>query len=249
MEIPWKRAIVIGASSGIGEAIARKLTAGGCRVALVARRLDRLEQIASEINGISLDIARPYAHDVTQFDQAEDLFLQIVRDIEGVDLVVYAAGIMPAIGPTEYDTTKDKAILDTNLMGAIAWLNAAAKRFERAMGGTILGISSVAGDRGRRGNPAYSAGKAGLDCYLESLRNRLSGNNVSVVTAKPGPVQTDMTASLGKLPGMIPCDTAATLILSGARKFGKTVYVPWKWWLVSRILRAIPSAVFRRMRI
>lgn len=249
MEYPWKRAIIIGASSGIGEKIARRLSASGCRVALVARREDLLRQIAATINGVSLDLARTYVHDVSNVDEAEELFQQIVREIEGVDLVVYAAGVMPAVEPTEYNIAKDKLIIETNLLGAMAWLDAAAKRFERARGGTILGISSVAGERGRRGNPAYSASKAGLDCFLESLRNRLSQYNVSVVTAKPGPVSTDMTSHLGRLPGMISVDKAAELILSGATKFGKMVYVPAKWWLVARIIRAIPTSIFRRLKI
>jgi short-subunit dehydrogenase len=245
----WKRAIIIGASSGIGEAIARRLAASGCKVALVARREERLRALADSLNTPTFEAARFYSHDVADWDKADELFHNIVRDMEGVDLVLYIAGTMPIVGPTEYDTTKDKSIIDTNLMGAIAWLNAAAKRFERTGGGTIVGIGSPSGDRGRRGNPAYGASKAGLECFLESLRNRLSKHGVSVVTAKPGPVATDMTAELGKLPGMISVDAAAEGILNGARKFGKTFYVPWKFGPIMAVICAIPSAIFRKMKI
>jgi short-subunit dehydrogenase len=137
----------------------------------------------------------------------------------------------------------------TNLVAAAGWLNPAAKRFERARSGTIVGIGSVSGDRGRRGNPAYGASKAGLECFLESLRNRLAPLGVSVVTVKPGPIATEMTAQLGKLPGMIPAEKAAELIVRAAKKRNKTAYIPWKWWLVSRILRAIPSPIFRKLKI
>ncbi|MBA3726980.1 MAG: SDR family NAD(P)-dependent oxidoreductase [Armatimonadetes bacterium] len=249
MDSSWKRAIIIGGSSGIGEAIARDLAGRGCRVGLVARRYDRLQEIAGELNGESANITQVYVHDVTKTIEAEPLFAQIVRDLDGVDLVVYAAGVMPKVDPTEYDTEKDKVILDTNLVGAMAWLNAAAKRFERAQAGTIIGISSPSGDRGRRGNPAYGASKAGLDAYLESLRNRLSNHHVSVVTAKPGPVRTPMTERLGAVPGSISPERAAQLILSRARRFGRTFYVPGKWWLASRIVRMIPSPIFRRLKI
>lgn len=245
----WKKAIVVGASSGIGEALARKLMAQGCRVGIVARRAERLQQIAHEINGATLNLAIPYQADVRDFDRAEEHFDNLVRELEGLDLVIYAAGIMPKIGPTEYNTAIDKEIIEINLIGAIAWLNCAAKRFERSKGGTIVGIGSPSGDRGRRGNPAYGASKAGLECYLESLRNRLSKFGVSVVTVKPGPVETDMTFARGRLPGMISCETAANLILSAAGKFGKTAYIPWKWWLASKILRTIPSSIFRRMNV
>jgi len=233
----------------MGEAIARELAARGCRIGLVARRYELLQKIAGELNAGSANIIQVYEHDVTKSSQAEPLFSQIVRDLDGVDLVVYAAGIMPKIDPTEYDTEKDKQIVDTNLIGAIAWLNVAAKRFERAQEGTIIGISSPAGDRGRRGNPAYGASKAGLDAHLESLRNRLGNRHVSVVTAKPGPVRTPMTDHLGAIRGSISAERAAQLILSGARGFGRTFYVPSKWWLASRILRMIPSPIFRRLKI
>lgn len=249
MVTDWKRAIVIGASGGIGEQIVRKLTSDGCHVALVARNEERIRRIAMDINGVNLDLAKVHPFDVLNIDNVEERFQQIVRDLGGLDLFVYAAGVMPVIDAKEYDSAKDKDIIEINLVGAIAWINEAAKRFEKAKEGTIVGIGSVSGDRGRRGNPAYGASKAGLDCFLESLRNRLGSLGVSVVTVKPGPVQTEMTRPLGKLPGMISANKAADLILKAAHKFNKTVYVPGKWWLVSRVIRAIPSVIFRRLRI
>lgn len=244
----WKYAIVVGASSGVGEKVARKLAATGCRVALVGRREDRLRQIAIDINGPSLHLAIPYHFDVTDFDNASTYFETIVQELGGLDLIVYAAGIMPALGPTEYDITKDKKIIETNLIGAMAWLNPAAKRFERAKSGVIVGIGSASGDRGRAKFPAYGASKAGLECYLESLRNRLATLGVSVVTVKPGPIDTEMTRPFGKAPFMISADRAADLILKAARKANKTVYIPWRWWLIMKIIKLIPSPVFRRMR-
>src|SRR5690348_14212261 len=152
MALPWQRAIVVGASSGIGAEIARQLGREGSRVALVARRADELGRVAAAIDGVSAPAARVYVHDVTDFDEVPALFQTICRDLDGLDLVVYAAGVMPAIGPSEYAFAKDRPIVDVNLLGAMAWLNEAAARFERAGAGTIVGISSVAGDRGRRGN-------------------------------------------------------------------------------------------------
>ncbi len=245
----WKKAIVVGASGGIGEHLARQLTAQGCSVALVGRRRERLEAIAREINGNSLNLAHVVCADVRDFSSAEEKFDECVSLLNGLDLIIYSAGVMPLVAPNEYNTLKDAEIIETNLIGAMAWLNPAAKRFERAKGGTIVGIGSVAGDRGRRGNPAYSASKAGLECYLESLRNRLSQFGVSVVTVKPGPVATPMTAIRSPLPGTIPADLAARLILRSARRFGKTAYIPSRWYFVSKIIRAIPSPIFRRLSI
>lgn len=245
----WKKAIVVGASGGIGEHLARQLSAQGCAVALVGRRKERLEALAREINGESLKLAHVVCTDVREISSAEEKFDECVSILEGLDLIIYAAGIMPLVAPNEYNTQKDAEIVATNLTGAIAWLNPAAKRFEKARAGTIVGIGSVAGDRGRRGNPAYSASKAGLECYLESLRNRLSRFGVSVVTVKPGPVATPMTEGRGPLPGTITADTAARLILRAARRFSKTAYIPWRWYLVSKVIRAMPSVLFRRLSI
>src|SRR5579862_662779 len=225
----WKRAIVVGASSGIGEALARQLAAGGCQVALVARRHEELARIAGEINAGGADLARCYAHDVLETDCAPALFQQITHDLGGLDLVIYAAGVMPRLADDEYSFAKDRAMIEVNVLGAIAWLNEAAQRFARAGAGTIIGIGSVAGDRGRRGQPVYCASKAALDTYLESLRNRLGRFGVRVVTIKPGPVDTPMTEGLGKLPMLISAEEAARQIVAAAQRGKRVAYVPGKW--------------------
>lgn len=249
METRWQHAIVVGASGGIGEQIARKLCASGTKVALVGRREDKLRRVAADINGVSLSLATVHVHDVADFGSAEQVFEDAVRALGGLDIIVYAAGAMPLIGPTEYDIEKDAPTVTTNLIGAMAWLNLAAKRFERGRGGTIVGIGSVSGDRGRRGNPAYGASKAGLECYLESLRNRLATLGVNVCTVKPGPVKTPMTEQRGRLPGMIGAERAADLILRAAAKNNKTAYIPMRWWFVSKVIRMIPSFFFRRLNL
>ena len=238
----WQRAIIIGASSGIGEALARHLAADGCRVALVARREEKLRVLSDELD------ARFYVHDVTDYLDVPALFAQIALDLGGLDLVIYTAGIMPPVGPDEYDTAKDAAIIAANFTGAVAWLNEAAARFEKAKTGTIVGISSVAGDRGRRGNPVYGATKAALNAYLESLRNRIERKGAFVVTIKPGPVRTPLTEGL-KMPGMISADQAAVEILLAAKDKVRVAYIPAKWKPIMAIIRAIPSPIFKWLNI
>ncbi len=232
----WKRALVVGASSGIGEAVARDLLAAGTQVACVSRR------------GICPEGGIGFAHDVHDIDSVPALFAEITQTLGGLDLIVYAPGIMPAVAPDEYDTAKDADIIAVNLTGAIAWLNPAAVRFEKARAGTIVGISSVAGDRGRRGNPVYGATKAALNAYLESLRNRIERAGAFVVTVKPGPVQTPMTAGL-KMPGMIPADQAAREILAAATGKVRVAYVPGKWRVIMAVIRAIPAPLFKYLNI
>jgi short-subunit dehydrogenase len=248
---PWRQAIVVGASSGIGAAVARRLAADGTRVALVARRPAELEALAAEIASTTGDAARALAfpHDVTNGGEVPALVQQIAHALGGLDLVVYAAGIMPRIREDEYDLETDRAIIDVNVVGAMAWCNVVADRFARAGAGTIIGISSVAGDRGRRGNPAYHASKAALDAYLEAVRNRVARRGVHVVTVKPGPVDTPMTQGMDKLPLLVSADAAAAALLAGAARGRHTVYVPATWRPIMFVLRNIPSYVFRRLDI
>src|SRR4051812_18622837 len=197
MSQKWKHAIVIGASGGIGEQIVYELARQGVSVGLVARRGEELQRVASEANRLSDN--RPsakfpvFVHDVTHFSEAPALFQEITKQLGGLDLIIYNSGIMPAVARDEYNFEKDKSIIETNLLGAFAWLNEAAMRFQNARCGTMVGISSIAGERGRRGMPAYMTSKAALSTYLESLRNRLSQYGVNVVTIKPGVIDTPMS--------------------------------------------------------
>ena len=245
--LPWKRALIVGASSGIGEELARQLAREGCQVAMAARRESELNRIASEINADGSALAKTYPHDVTDYDSVPALFQQIARDLGGLDLVIYASGVMPPTAEGEYSFYKDRQMIEVNLLGAIAWLNEAAQRFEIAKEGTIVGVSSVAGERGRRGMPAYCTSKAALTTYLEALRNRVSRAGVKVVTVKPGPVVTPMTKDLGKMPLQISAESAASQILSAARKGSSNAYVPGTWKYIFLIIRNIPSAIFRKL--
>ncbi len=242
---PWRTAIVVGASSGMGAEIARLLAAEGCRVAAIARSADALDDLARSSGGRIV----AHAHDVMRADEVPDLFERIVRELGGLDLIVYAAGIMPKVGPREYDTQKDLDQLAVNVGGCMAWCNAAANLFQTQRHGTIVGIGSIAGDRGRKGNPAYCTTKAAMNTYLESLRNRLSECGVHVCTIRPGFVATRMTEGMGKLLWLIGARRAAELILKAARTKANVRYVPKQWWFVGTVIKCIPSFVFKKLNI
>jgi len=248
--VDFEHALVVGASSGIGEAIARRLAADGSRVALVARREEALERISEEINTAAGENRALYrVHDVTAADEVPDLFQEVARELGGLDLIVYAAGLMHAVAFNEFDPEKDLEMIAVNLGGAVAWLDPAAARFGRLGRGTIVGIGSVAGDRGRSGNPAYGTSKAALHTYLEALRNRVARNGVAIVTIKPGFVDTAMTRGQEGLFWLISPDRAAEIILRHARRGTVCAYVPARWRLVMAVIRSIPSVVFRRLKI
>nr|WP_309698108.1 SDR family NAD(P)-dependent oxidoreductase [Armatimonas sp.] len=235
MSQQFHRAIVVGGSSGIGRELVLQLAASGCQVASVARR--------SEPQGEGI---KTYVHDVTDFDTVPALFQQLCLELGGLDLIVYAAGVMPAVGPDEFSFSKDKQMVEVNILGAVAWLNEAAQRFGQAGGGTIVGIGSVAGERGRAPKPAYGATKAFLECYLESLRNRVGTKGVKVVTIKPGPTDTPMaTDHVGK---KLPATEAARQILAAARAGKRVAYIPWTMSLAFFLIRRLPSPIMQRLK-
>lgn len=233
---------MVGASSGIGAEVARQLAAAGCRVALVARR-------EVELRAVNESLATPgliFSHDVRCYEEVPALFQEICRELGGLDAIFYAAGVMPRQSADEYAFAADKLTMETNVLGLMAWGNEAAQRFKAAGDGVIIGISSVAADRGRRGALSYAASKAATDTYLESLRNRVGRHGVRVVTIKPGPVDTPMTAGL-KMPLMISPDVAARRTIAAAHGGATTVYVPFIWRPIMAIIRAIPSFIFQKM--
>jgi short-subunit dehydrogenase len=244
MKAKLSKVVVVGASSGMGEAMARQLAAAGADVAIVARRQSELDRLAGERPGK----LRPYVHDVSNVDEVPTLFERIERDLGPVDGLIYAAGVMPKIEEGEYAFEKDRAMVTVNLLGAMAWMNQAAARFEAARAGTILGISSIAGERGRRGNPAYCTTKAALSTYLESLRNRCSRYGVNVVTIKPGFVDTAMTRGMKGLFWLISAEKAAKSSIALARKGNSgSAFVPSRWALVALVVRSLPSFIFRKL--
>lgn len=248
MSKKWKYAIIIGASGGIGEALVYELAKQDVSVALVARRSEELERVSNAAQRISGQSTYPtFVHDVTNFSEVPALFQEITRQLGGLDLIIYNSGIMPVIAKNEFNFEKDKAIIDTNLLGAFAWLNEAAMRFQNAEWGTIVGISSIAGERGRRGMPAYMTSKGALSIYLESLRNRLSQHGVKVVTIKPGVIDTSMSKDSPNKLWLYSPEEAAREIVSAARRGVTVKYVPWKWRMVSFVLHSLPSFIFRRL--
>ena len=242
----FERALIIGASSGIGKALALELLNSGGRVAMVSRRSSLTDEEKAKFGANALI----YQHDVTNYNEVPALFQQITHDLGGLDLFIYSSGIMRTLEENEYSFQKDKEIFDVNVLGAFAWLDQAATRFDQLKsGGTIIGISSVAGERGRRGNPAYCTSKAALTTFLESLRNRLGRFGIKVLTVKPGFVATEMTEGKPGLFWVISAEDAAKRILRAAHAGRNTVYIPKRWRVVTFILKSIPSVIFRHLPV
>lgn len=245
---PQRRGIIIGASAGLGAALARRLAREGYSLALLARNEGNLNTICNEINANGQH-ARAYVHDISEYDKVPALLSRIVADLGGLDLVVFVAGVnYPPGGIDKYHFANDRKMIEINLIGAMAWLTPVAEMFQAAKAGQIVGISSVAGDRGRVGNPGYNTSKAGLTTYLEALRNRLTRHGVNVLTVKPGFMKTKMLkAAQGATPFAIEPEKAVDDIVRAMKKRKQMIYTPSLWRWIMLVIQHIPSFIFRRL--
>lgn len=246
---PRHRAILVGASEGMGAALARKLAKEGYSVALVARQKEKLAALCAEINQGGEICALAYPHDVSHYEEVPALLQKIIADLGGLDMFILMAGVnYPPGGNDKYNFENDRKMIEINLIGAMAWLSPVAEMFQSAKAGQIVGIGSVAGDRGRVGNPGYNTSKAGLHTYLEALRNRLTRHGVNVLTVKPGFVKTEMLkAAVGPTPFAIPVEKAVDDIYRAMQKRRQSIYTPFFWQYIMLIIRHIPSFIFRRL--
>lgn len=247
---PRRRAVILGASGGIGAALARKLAREGYVLALVDKAPQGVQNLRDEINRVSAEPrALAYIHDLADYAAAPDLLRRIIADLGGIDSFIYVAGVIYFPALDEYNFAQDLKMTEVNLLGAMAWMSALAPLFQNAKCGQIVGVSSVAGDRGRVGNPGYNASKAAFTSYLESLRNRLSRHGVHVLTVKPGFVKTNMLKGVSKTPFAVTADQAANAIWRGMKNRSQTIYVApiWRW--IMLVIRHIPSFIFRRLSI
>jgi len=245
---PRRRAILIGASQGIGAALAKELAQAGYTLALLDRNAELLNKVCVGLRADGYE-AVPYEHDVTSYESVPVTLRRIVADLGGLDLFVYVAGVIHFPALDEYNFEQDRKMVEVNLLGAMAWMSQVAPMFQNAKSGQIVGISSVAGDRGRIGNPGYNTSKAGLTTYLEALRNRLTRHGVNVITIKPGMVKTEMLTLPGAPRPMfaVTPEQAANEITRAIRKRKQVVYVSGLWRWIMLVIRHIPSMIFRRM--
>lgn len=243
-------AIVVGASSGIGAALARELTEDGYEVGLCARRTERLKELGAELPAKAY-VARM---DVTETEDAREAFVELTEAMGGVDLVVLSAGVGHENRDLEWEPERET--IDVNARGFAALATAALDHFEgdgdhegssEERDGHLVGLSSVAAIFGNAGAPAYNASKAFVSTYLEGLRHRQAGReaDVTITTVEPGFVDTEM--AMGENPfWMSSPETAAAQIARAIREERNHVYVTRRWRLVAWLLKAMPERALRR---
>jgi decaprenylphospho-beta-D-erythro-pentofuranosid-2-ulose 2-reductase len=239
--------LILGANSDMAIALARHLTLVGYNLQLAARDTEILGALKSDIeirSGVSVSTFRFDALDY----ESHSKFYQSLP--EKPDVAVLVFGYLGDHDKAILEWPECQRILSTNYVGAVSILNVIAADFEQRKKGVIVGISSVAGDRGRMSNYLYGSAKAGLTEYLSGLRNRLFHSKVHVLTVKPGFVRTQMTEGLN-LPPLITTDPdkVARRVYNGIIKKKNTVYVLSIWSMIMLLIRLIPESVFKRMKL
>lgn len=242
-----KTVLLLGATSDIGQALAEKFGKEGYGLLLAGRNMSQLQDICSDLEIRYEVVARPYQFEALDYQSHEAFYTQLPGT---PDITVCIFGYLGDHESAKSNWKECERILDVNYKGAVSILNIVANACERAGTGTIVGISSVAGDRGRQSNYFYGSAKAAFTAYLSGLRNRLFGSNVHVLTVKPGFVNTKMTEGLD-LPGPLTAepDKVASAIFSAVRKKKNTLYVLGIWRLIMLIIKMIPEFVFKRLKL
>lgn len=241
-----KRILIIGGTSAIAEHCARIWAANGDAMHLVARNEQHVQTIAADLKVRGASAVTTYCSDLNDIDKYEDLLSAADNALGNVDIVLIAHGTLSNQKCCELSVKETLAEIQTNALSTISLLTLIANRFEAKQSGTICVISSVAGDRGRASNYVYGSAKAMVTTFMSGLRQRLYKSNVSVVTIKPGFVDTPMTSEFKK--GFLwsrPNGVAATIVKAiDTRK--DEVYVPAFWNLIMLTIRLIPSQIFKR---
>ena len=236
--------LILGATSDMAVAIARKMAENRNNIQLAARQANRLQALQSDISvryGVS---CTSYEFDATDFSS----HIQFYNGLSPKpDVTICVFGYMSDNTVAGNEAAK---MINSNYTGAVSILNIVAEDYAAKNSGTIVGISSVAGERGRQSNYIYGSAKAGFTAYLSGLRNRLYKNNVHVISVLPGFVNTKMTAELN-LPLLLTASPqhVADVVEKAIRKKQNVVYVKWFWKWIMMIIKNIPENMFKKKNL
>ncbi|MBN1595139.1 SDR family oxidoreductase [candidate division FCPU426 bacterium] len=245
-----KNVLILGANSAMARAMAREIAGPEVQLILASRNVQELEKTAQDLT-LRKKSPRPIvlAFDACKLEQHERFVAQVLAKVKTLDEVYLFFGQLHPQEQAQKDFQLAQEMLVANYVGAASILERVALHMEEKGRGLIVGVSSVAGDRGRQSNYLYGSSKAGLTTYLQGLRNRLAHKGVHVLTVKPGFVDTPMTHHMKKGLLFARPETIAAGIVKAKRRKKDTVYLPgfWKW--IMLVVTSIPEWIFKKMRM
>lgn len=239
-----KTVFITGASSGIGRALALELAGRGHDLFLTARRLEALEQVRAEIAARDPDRRVEVRRlDVTDDADVASAIAEAAERLGRCDIVVANAGVGNSGLVGEGNIEHGREIVETNLIGAIATIDAAVALFRRQGGGQIVGITSVAGVRGLPGSSSYSASKAGLEVYLQAVHAETLAEPITVTTISPGYIDTPINRDMKSRPFLIDVEKGARITADLIERGARHAFVPrLPWTVIAPLLRVLPTA-------
>jgi short-subunit dehydrogenase len=241
--------LILGATSPIARAVAEEYAAAGKSLVLAARDADEAEAAASDI-AIRFEVdTLAKSFDALDFDEHDDFVAGVEQEAGPIEVALLAFGNMGDQEESEQDFERAKRVIDVNYTGAASLSEAIARRMAERGEGSIIGISSVAGDRGRKSNYFYGSAKGAFTLYLQGLRNRLADHGVHVMTVKLGFVDTPMTFDLETPLPIASPEKVGKAIVRAQRRSVDTFYYPHFWRGVMGIIKAIPETIFKKLSI
>src|SRR5271170_6208047 len=240
-----RKILVLGATSGIAEATCRIWAAQRASLFLVARNAEKLAAVAADLKVRGASYVDTAVADLDDTDTHPALLAHAVNSLTGMDIAYLAHGILGDQNEAEQDFNTAAQIIHTNFMAPVSLLTWLSNYCVQRHTGTLAVISSVAGDRGRKSNYLYGSSKAGLTAFLAGLRNRVDREGVTVLTIKPGPVKTAMTAGMKGAEKFADVNKVAKTIVEAIDKRVDNLYVPFQWQPIMFVIRNIPDRVFK----
>jgi short-subunit dehydrogenase len=244
-----KKILVLGATSGIAEATCRIWAAQGASLFLVARNQAKLDAVAADLKTRGASYIDTAVADLDDCDQHPALLAHAINSLTGMDIAYLAHGILGDQAEAEREFATAGEILHTNFTAPVSMLTWLANFCVQRHAGTLAVISSVAGDRGRKSNYVYGSSKAGLSAFLGGLRNRVDREGVTVLTIKPGPTKTAMTAAMPGSGKFADVNAVAATIAKAIDAKKDVLYVPFQWQPIMFIIRNIPESVFKKLNL
>lgn len=244
-----KKILVLGATSGIAEATCRIWAEQGASLFLVARNPERLAAVAADLKTRGASYVDTAVADLDDTEGHAALLAHAVNSLTGMDVAYLAHGLLgdQAAGEHEFNTAAQ--ILHTNFVSPVSLLTWLANFCVQRHAGVLAVLSSVAGDRGRKSNYLYGSAKAGLTAFLGGLRNRVDREGVTVLTIKPGPTRTAMTAGMKGSEKFADVNKVAASIVKAIEKRQDVLYVPFQWRPIMFVIREIPERVFKKLNL
>jgi short-subunit dehydrogenase len=239
--------LVLGAASDIGREVAELFGRNGYTLTLAARQEASLQKIAADIRIRTRSEVHTVLFDALHTDSHADFYQNLPIQ---PDVVVCVFGLLGDQSQAEQSFEHARRIIDTNYTGAVSILHIVAAHFAERKRGIIVGVSSVAGDRGRQSNYVYGSAKAAFTAFLSGLRNRLYPHGVHVCTILPGFVRTKMTLGL-KLPGPLTAEPSevARAVYMACRTKANVVYTLWMWRYIMWVIKSIPEGIFKKLKL